>query len=180
MGSKRNTHSSNSFYSNNSSNRQSSNSANNNSNVNSSNNSNIAYQANGGGSNSSSHSLKHNSTKDKISKRSNKKMLSIVFDSNNNSSNNSENVTKLNLSTLNTAVLRKYKDTYKIKTKMNSTREDLLNAITKHWNSQDLSEKDIITHFIYTVRNHGNLLKLPLNAVPKSQVQKSNKVSNNN
>eukprot|EP00833_Pecoramyces_ruminatium_P017434 jgi/Orpsp1_1/1191466/evm.model.d7180000086013.1 len=138
MGSKRNNHSSNSFYSNNSSNRQSSVHSNNgnnnsNSNANSNNANNSTYQANGSN-NSSSHSLKHNSTKDKISRRNNKKML--------------------NLSSFNTSILRKYKDTYRIKTKGNSTREDLLNAVTKHWNSQEFSEKDIITHFIYTVKNH--------------------------
>ncbi|KAL6617026.1 hypothetical protein LY90DRAFT_511309 [Neocallimastix californiae] len=164
MGSKRNNHSSNTPYSSNSSNRQSSihsNSGNNNSNSNtnySNNNNNVTSQVNGSSNNSSSHSLKHNSNKDKISKR-NKKVLSIVFDPPNNSSNNSDNVTKLNLSSLNTSVLRKYKDTYKIKTKLNSSREDLLNAVTKHWNSQELSEKDIITQFIYTVKNHDKFEK---------------------
>ncbi|KAG4108754.1 hypothetical protein H8356DRAFT_1285487 [Neocallimastix lanati (nom. inval.)] len=180
MGSKKNNHNSNSLYSNNSSNRQSghSNSGNNNGNSIYSNN-NTPSQANGNNSNSSNHSLKHNSNKDKISKR-NKKVLSIVFDPLNSSSNNGDNVTKINLSTFNTSILRKYKDTYKIKTKLNSSREDLLNAVTKHWNSQDLSEKDIITQFIYTVKNHGNLLKLPLNAVIKASLSKSKDLNSNN
>lgn len=186
MGSKRNASS---LYTSNGSNRQSNSNSNNNNNANnnsnSSNNSNgnssnntnnIAYQ-NNEGSNSSSHSLKHNSSKDKISKRSNKKMLSIVFDSINSSGNN-DNVPKINFSSFNNSVLRKYRDTYKIKTKTNYTRDELLNAVTKHWNSQELSEKDIITHFIYTVRNHGNILKLPLNAITKAQTK--TKITNNN
>ncbi|ORX49684.1 hypothetical protein BCR36DRAFT_370698 [Piromyces finnis] len=182
MGSKRNAHSSNSFYSNNTSTRQNSNSNGNNTNngsLNSSGNNNISYQNNEGGSNSSSHSLKHNSAKDKISRRSSKKMLSIVFDSINNSNNN-DNVTRINLSSFDNSILRKYKDTYKIKTKTNYTRDDLLSAVTKHWNSQDISEKDIITQFIYTVRNHGNLLRLPLNLTTTKNQSSKTKSTNNN
>ena len=51
-------------------------------------------------------------------------------------------------------VLRRYKRAFKVKTKKES-REELVAAITKHWASQEVSEKDTLSYFIYNLRNMG-------------------------
>ncbi|KAJ3103912.1 hypothetical protein HDU97_009724 [Phlyctochytrium planicorne] len=55
--------------------------------------------------------------------------------------------------------LRRYKRVLKLRSpKPVLSKEDLVQVVTKHFNSQEINEKEVITYFIYSVRNQGNLL----------------------
>ncbi|KAJ3235718.1 hypothetical protein HDU78_005065 [Chytriomyces hyalinus] len=41
-------------------------------------------------------------------------------------------------------------------------RDELVAAVTKHFNEQQLNEKDAVSHFIYALRNQGVLWKANL------------------
>ena len=60
-------------------------------------------------------------------------------------------------SRLDVAALKKYKREYKLKTRHNSTKAELVIAVSKHFTTFSISnEAEIIEAFIETVNNQGN------------------------
>ncbi|KAJ3115507.1 hypothetical protein HDU96_000541 [Phlyctochytrium bullatum] len=60
--------------------------------------------------------------------------------------------------------LRKYRRVLKLPTpagKAPPSKDDLVQQVTKHFNAQEINEKEVITYFIYAVKNQGSILKLP-------------------
>jgi len=61
----------------------------------------------------------------------------------------------MEFSLLDDELLVRYKRTYKLRTRTNSSRDELLNVVMKHYNSIEVPEKEVITQFIYATRNQG-------------------------
>ncbi|KAI9331438.1 hypothetical protein DFJ73DRAFT_857233 [Zopfochytrium polystomum] len=73
---------------------------------------------------------------------------------------NSPGSSKMNFALIDDKFLRRYRRISKMKiSKPLSSREELVHSITKHFHSQELNEKDAITHFIYALRNQGVMWK---------------------
>lgn len=51
--------------------------------------------------------------------------------------------------------LWKYKRAFKLRVKPNSTHEQLVEAVQKHYDQMEVNEKDAIVFFVYSVRNQG-------------------------
>ncbi|KAJ3299495.1 hypothetical protein HK104_008684 [Borealophlyctis nickersoniae] len=71
----------------------------------------------------------------------------------------------MDFSTVEDRVLRRYKRAFKLRGKKES-RDELVSAVTKHFTSQEVVEKDVITYFIYSLRNLDNVYKLPPKTPP--------------
>jgi hypothetical protein len=52
------------------------------------------------------------------------------------------------------SILRKYVRTHKLKHRGNK-REDIIAAVSKHFNAIEVNEKDVVAYFVYTGRNQG-------------------------
>ncbi|KAJ3148249.1 hypothetical protein HDU89_004846 [Geranomyces variabilis] len=76
-------------------------------------------------------------------------------------------VSQVDFSTMEDRVLKRYSRTFKLRRNKSSrerereTRDDLVGAVTRHFNSHEVNEKDTITFFIYTLKNQENVFKLP-------------------
>lgn len=68
---------------------------------------------------------------------------------------------QLDLSSLPPEALQKYKRAFKLKIKPSTPQEQVAEFCQKHYENLEVSEKDAIVYFIYSVRNQGNILKLP-------------------
>ncbi|CAO3690463.1 unnamed protein product [Umbelopsis ramanniana] len=72
----------------------------------------------------------------------------------------------IDFDTVETSVLRKYKRVYKIKTRSkNADREELVQAISRHFLNQAVKEADSVTCFLYAIRHRDSVMRLPLNIV---------------
>ncbi|KAM3588677.1 hypothetical protein VKS41_001118 [Umbelopsis sp. WA50703] len=70
----------------------------------------------------------------------------------------------IDFDTVETSVLRKYKRVYKIKTRSKSAdREELVQAISRHFLNQTVKEADSVTCFLYAIRHRDSVMRLPLN-----------------
>lgn len=70
----------------------------------------------------------------------------------------------IDFDTVETSVLRKYKRVYKIKTRSkNSDREELVQAVSRHFLNQAVKEADSVTCFLYAIRHRDSVMRLPLN-----------------
>ncbi|CAO3663404.1 unnamed protein product [Umbelopsis vinacea] len=70
----------------------------------------------------------------------------------------------IDFDTMETSVLRKYKRVYKIKTRSkNSDREELVQAVSRHFLNQAVKEADSVTCFLYAIRHRDSVMQLPLN-----------------
>ncbi|KAF9585683.1 hypothetical protein BGW38_001236 [Lunasporangiospora selenospora] len=65
------------------------------------------------------------------------------------------------LSSLDLSALRRYCRVNKLKSKSKS-REDLVTAATKHWNSVHAKEIDSVAYFLFAVKHRHNVLKLTM------------------
>ncbi|KAJ3037105.1 hypothetical protein HDV00_002050 [Rhizophlyctis rosea] len=73
-------------------------------------------------------------------------------------------------------VLRRYQRAFKLKpvsTKKGAAtstpnRDDLVAAVTKHWASTEVGEKETLSYFIYNLRNLDKVYKLPPKPQPLS------------
>ncbi|KAJ3220292.1 hypothetical protein HDU67_003307 [Dinochytrium kinnereticum] len=71
-------------------------------------------------------------------------------------------LTKMDFKAVDDKFLRRYRRVVKLRgTKNVTNRDELLQAVTKHFNAQEINEKEVITYFIYSVRNQGSILKFP-------------------
>ena len=61
----------------------------------------------------------------------------------------------MDISQWDNATLLKYRRAYKLKPNANLTRDDLIEAVSKHFSGVDVDESDAIVHFLYTLRNKG-------------------------
>ena len=61
----------------------------------------------------------------------------------------------MDLGKLDLAALKRYKRHYRVRTKHNSTKAELVQAITRHFASQPVMDMDSISFFIYAVKNQG-------------------------
>ena len=62
----------------------------------------------------------------------------------------------MNFAEIDDKFLRRYRRILKLRSnKSVMSREELVSAVTKHFNSQEINEKDVITCFIYALRNQG-------------------------
>ncbi|KAI8916668.1 hypothetical protein PhCBS80983_g04277 [Powellomyces hirtus] len=83
-------------------------------------------------------------------------------------------VSQIDFSTMEDKILKRYKRTFKLRAKSSrerdrETRDDLVSSVTKHFNSYEVNEKDMVTSFIYALRNQDNIYKLP----PKAPIATS-------
>ncbi|KAJ3414293.1 hypothetical protein HDV05_006742 [Chytridiales sp. JEL 0842] len=78
---------------------------------------------------------------------------------------------RMNFADVDDKFLRKYRRVLKVKSKKTPiTREELVESVTRHFDSQEVNEKDSITSFIYSVRNQGVIWKKPLQLFIKSSI----------
>ncbi|KAF0396053.1 hypothetical protein C2G38_2227593 [Gigaspora rosea] len=71
-------------------------------------------------------------------------------------------IAALDFNTFDISVLRRYKRIHKLKVKDYATKEELVNAVSRHYASQTPKEVDAISAFIYSVHHKDTLLKLPI------------------
>ncbi|KAI9020490.1 Sin3 binding region of histone deacetylase complex subunit SAP30-domain-containing protein [Hyaloraphidium curvatum] len=68
---------------------------------------------------------------------------------------------KVDFVSMDLQTLWRYKRAFKLKVKPNTPQEELADIVQKHYESLEINEKDAIVFFVYSVRNQGNVLKLP-------------------
>ncbi|KAJ2081412.1 hypothetical protein H4R24_002347 [Coemansia sp. RSA 988] len=66
---------------------------------------------------------------------------------------------KLDFNALNIQALRKYRQAFKLNVKARSSKDELVLAASRHFNSHTVDEVDTIARFLYTV--HSNKEKYP-------------------
>ncbi|PIA13688.1 hypothetical protein COEREDRAFT_83288 [Coemansia reversa NRRL 1564] len=86
---------------------------------------------------------------------------SVVAGSVSHSGNNSNQArhTQLDFNALNIQALRKYRQAFKLNVKARSSKDELVLAASRHFNSHTVDEVDTIARFLYTV--HSNKEKYP-------------------
>ncbi|KAI8816822.1 uncharacterized protein EV422DRAFT_571347 [Fimicolochytrium jonesii] len=77
-----------------------------------------------------------------------------------------EHVSHVDFSTFDDKILKRYKRTFKLRTKSSrdrdrETHEELVKTVSKHFHTQEVNENESIAFFIYSLRNQGNVFKLP-------------------
>ncbi|RKO83752.1 hypothetical protein BDK51DRAFT_25906, partial [Blyttiomyces helicus] len=71
-------------------------------------------------------------------------------------------VSQVDFSTMDDKILKRYKRLHKLKTvKGKESRADLVGSVAKHFGAVEVNEKDVISYFIYSMRNRGKIFKLP-------------------
>ncbi|KAL1927711.1 hypothetical protein VTP01DRAFT_3532 [Rhizomucor pusillus] len=70
---------------------------------------------------------------------------------------------QINFSSLDMSTLRKYARVHKIKISVDTNKEELVAAVSRHFANQTIREVDAITCFLYTARYRDSVLRLPLN-----------------
>ncbi|KAJ1922278.1 hypothetical protein H4219_000140 [Mycoemilia scoparia] len=67
---------------------------------------------------------------------------------------------QVDFNTLNIQVLRKYRQVFKLNVKARSSKDELVGAVTHHFNGHVVDEVDTIARFLYSIRTKGKLLPL--------------------
>uniref|UniRef100_UPI00374453C3 uncharacterized protein n=1 Tax=Calcarisporiella thermophila TaxID=911321 RepID=UPI00374453C3 len=58
-------------------------------------------------------------------------------------------------------ILRKYRRIHRVRTRAKPTRDELVEAVKRHFAALPVREIDAVTYFLYAVQNKDKILKLP-------------------
>ncbi|KAI8804930.1 hypothetical protein BJ742DRAFT_822046 [Cladochytrium replicatum] len=74
---------------------------------------------------------------------------------------------KLDIGSLDDVVLQRYRRAYNLgpppadAKAVEVSRDELVNAVSRHFDQQEVNEKDVLSYFIYSMRNREHVFKLP-------------------
>ncbi|KAI8815024.1 hypothetical protein BJ742DRAFT_782027 [Cladochytrium replicatum] len=74
---------------------------------------------------------------------------------------------KLDIGSLDDVALQRYRRAYNLglppadAKAVEVTRDELVNTVSRHYDQQEVNEKDVLSYFIYSMRNREHVFKLP-------------------